>query len=89
MNLEMGRAAGKKLDKLDRGEQTQIKHGIDELKTIPPQPSGYKHLSGHPKWYRIRVGDYRVCYKVKDGNVYVGVIAHRREVYRELNRMNS
>ena len=89
MTLALGRAAGKSFDKLDKSEKTQVKRGIDGLKAIPPQPSGYKHLSGHPNWFRIRIGNYRVCYKIVDGNVYVGVIAHRRDVYRELERINS
>ena len=88
MNLALGRAAGKYLDKLAKAEQIQIKRGLDSLSLIPPQPAGCKHLSGHPKWYRIRVGSYRICYKIGDGDVYVGVIAHRREVYKDLNRIN-
>ncbi len=88
MNLALGRAAEKSLGKLDRPKQLQIKRRLDELRLIPPQPSGYKHLAGHPKWYRIRVGDYRVCYKIVDSDVLVGVIAHRREVYRDLDRIN-
>jgi mRNA interferase RelE/StbE len=89
MNLALGRAAGKSLDKLERAEQIKIKHGLDVLRLIPPQPAGCKHLSGHPKWYRIRVGVYRICYKIADGDVHVGVIAHRREVYKDLTRVNS
>lgn len=41
-------------------------------------------LAGNTNYYRIRVGDYRVLYEVRDRDVLVLVIkiGHRREVYR-------
>jgi mRNA interferase RelE/StbE len=49
-----------------------------------PRPPGCKKLSGDTAYYRIRVGDYRVLYEVRDREVLVLVITigHRREVYR-------
>ena len=49
-----------------------------------PRPTGIKALKGDAGIYRLRVGDYRVLYKVHDDQVVVLVLAvgHRREVYR-------
>jgi mRNA interferase RelE/StbE len=49
-----------------------------------PRPSGCKKLTGNTDYYRMRVGDYRVLYEVRDRDVLVLVIkiGHRREVYR-------
>ena len=49
-----------------------------------PRPPGCAKLSGFPSRYRIRVGDYRVIYEVKDEllTVLVVRVGHRREVYR-------
>lgn len=49
-----------------------------------PRPSECKKLAGKTDYYRIRVGDYRVLYEVRDSDVLVLVIkiGHRREVYR-------
>ena len=49
-----------------------------------PRPSGCMKLAGNTNYYRIRVGDYRVLYEVRDRDVLVLVIkiGHRREVYR-------
>jgi len=48
-----------------------------------PRPYGYRKLSGSDK-YRIRCGDYRILFTVKDEELVVFVIkvAHRKEVYR-------
>jgi mRNA interferase RelE/StbE len=57
---------------------------IDAL-GLEPRPVGALLMSGraNPTW-RIRVGDYRVLYKILDDDVVVLVvgIAHRREAYR-------
>jgi len=49
-----------------------------------PRPPGCKKLTGATDYFRIRVGDYRVLYEVRDRDVLVLVIkiGHRREVYR-------
>lgn len=49
-----------------------------------PRPDGVKKLSGTDNLYRIRVGDYRVIYEIRDEAVVVIVIRarHRREAYR-------
>ena len=48
-----------------------------------PRPPGCRKLAGTSDRYRIRVGDYRIVYRVDDGKVTVLVllIGHRREVY--------
>jgi mRNA interferase RelE/StbE len=53
--------------------------------TVTPRPAGVKALAGHADLLRIRVGDYRVVYTVRDEQLVVLVIAaaHRRELYRD------
>jgi mRNA interferase RelE/StbE len=48
-----------------------------------PRPAGCKKLAGNADYYRIRVGDYRVLYEIRDRVLLVLVIkvGHRREVY--------
>jgi mRNA interferase RelE/StbE len=49
-----------------------------------PRPAGCKKLAGNADYYRIRGGDYRVLYEIRDRVLLVLVIkvGHRREVYR-------
>jgi mRNA interferase RelE/StbE len=51
-----------------------------------PYPPGSKKLQGEEDLYRVRVGDYRVLYRVEDERLVVLVvnIGHRRDIYRSL-----
>jgi len=48
-----------------------------------PRPSGCRKLTGREGW-RIRVGDYRIVYKIDDDQKVVTIVhvGHRRDVYR-------
>ncbi|TPX02484.1 type II toxin-antitoxin system RelE/ParE family toxin, partial [Schumannella luteola] len=48
-----------------------------------PRPHGARKLVGYDDAWRIRVGDYRVLYEVRDEAVLVTVftVGHRRAVY--------
>lgn len=40
-------------------------------------------LHGHPDYYRIRVGDYRIGFKkAKDGGIEFMRVRHRKDIYR-------
>ena len=59
----------------------QIKRAIDERLTADPLGMG-KPLSGQWRGFRrLRVGDWRVIYRVVDMTVYIHVIGIRRDVY--------
>jgi mRNA interferase RelE/StbE len=71
----------KSLLSLERNLRRGISRRINEL-SGNPRPSGCKKLKGSDA-YRIRVGDYRVVYEIRDDVLIVLVVrvAHRREVY--------
>jgi mRNA interferase RelE/StbE len=73
--------AQKQLAKISPPDYTKIVAALKEL-AADPRPYGYKKLKGRPG-YRVRVGDYRIIYQVKDNilTVFVLIIGHRREVY--------
>ncbi|MBI3184065.1 MAG: type II toxin-antitoxin system RelE/ParE family toxin [Myxococcales bacterium] len=72
------------LEKLPKEVQRRIRDKIDRL-AHNPRPPGVKALQGSERGYlRLRVGDYRLIYRVEDEQLLVLVvrIGHRREIYR-------
>lgn len=49
-----------------------------------PRPAGCSKLSGQER-YRVRQGDYRIVYEIRDAVLVVLVVkvGHRREVYEQ------
>jgi mRNA interferase RelE/StbE len=69
-----------------RLRDAKLKSRLDEaIESLAgdPRPSGCRKLAGTSDRYRVRVGDYRIVYRIDDGKVtvLVLVIDHRREVY--------
>lgn len=77
------RRARKNLGALDPPVRRRIALCIDGL-AIEPRPSGVIEVKGRPGVMRIRAGDYRILYEVRDQQLVVLVIdiGHRREIYR-------
>lgn len=77
--------AVKELTKLDRPIARRIVKAVDDL-GVQPRPQGARSLVGYPGLWRIRIGDHRVVYAIKDAELVVLAlrIAHRRDVYRNL-----
>jgi len=76
----------KELAKLDKRVARRILRAVDSLRANP-RPSGARPLVGYPDLWRVRVGDYRVVYTIRDPEVLVVLvlrIAHRSSVYRNL-----
>ena len=75
--------AERELKRIALRDRERISARIDGL-AAEPRPAGVKALQGGGGLLRLRVGDYRVLYEVRDTEVIVIVvrIGHRREVYR-------
>lgn len=77
--------AVKELAKLDKPVARRIVAAVDALQ-LDPRPPAARALVGYTGLWRIRVGDYRVVYTVKDAELVVIAlrVAHRSSVYRNL-----
>lgn len=82
-SIEFLRTALKELSKLPLEVQQRIAERIDELK-INPYPPGIKALKNGDGLLRLRVGDYRLIYRIETENLMIIVIkvGHRRNVYK-------
>jgi mRNA interferase RelE/StbE len=80
-------AAKRELAKFAPAVQHRLRTAIDRLEANP-RPVGAERLKGLDDLLRIRVGDYRIIYRVIDDRLVVLVIriGHRREVYRAMAR---
>lgn len=85
--IELKPAAVRDLRKLSKGLQKRIAAKIDEL-ADNPRPPGVEKLSGEHDYYRLRAGDYRIIYEVKEDVLLVLIIriGHRREIYQRMFR---
>ena len=82
-DVKFSPAADRALSKLDLQDQRRIIRRVEDL-AVNPRPPGVKKLAGPAALWRIRVGDYRVIYQIKDEVLLVLVVnvGHRGDVYR-------
>jgi len=80
--VELTSAAARQVRKLPRPARDRIVSAVADL-ADEPRPHGARKLVGEQTAWRIRIGDYRVIYDVRDDVLTVTVVraAHRREVY--------
>ena len=81
-SIRIKESAARELRRVARTDRTRIVAAIDRLAETP-------HIGGALKGdlrglRRVRVGDYRVVYEVRDDELVVLVVrvAHRRDAYR-------
>jgi mRNA interferase RelE/StbE len=82
-SIRIRKQALKELADLPTKQSLKVEAAIDNL-ADNPRPVGCKKLKGeHDFVWRIRVGDYRVLYKIEDEIkvIEVGKIGNRKNVY--------
>ena len=81
--IEFRPSALKAYNNLPRPDRNRVERAIDALAS-QPRPSGAKKLVAELNLWRIRVGSYRVIYRIEDDKLLILVvkIGHRKDVYR-------
>ena len=82
-SVQFARSARKEIEALDPPVAKRIIKRIDSL-VDDPRPSKVVKLQGSTDQWRIRIGEWRVVYRIDDKEklVDVSVVRHRREVYK-------
>lgn len=82
-SVVFARSARKELQNLDPPVARRILKQVEAL-TNNPRPAGVVKLEGATALWRLRVGEWRVVYRVLDRERLVDVVAvrHRRDAYR-------
>ncbi len=81
--IQFTRAAERGLATLPRVVQRRVDAAILALAEVP-HPPGSKKLQGEDDLYRIRVGDYRILYRVEENRLIILVVdvGNRRDIDR-------
>jgi mRNA interferase RelE/StbE len=71
---------------IDRKMKDRIRRAIEErLQTLPHEYGEplRKTLKGY---WKLRVGDYRVVFKIMKSEVWILGIRHRKEIYKDIDK---
>lgn len=71
----------KDLKNIDKENQNRI---ASKLKEYANEPLSYARKLIDPKIgnYRFRIGDYRIIFDIKNSNIVILRIGHRRNIYK-------
>ena len=80
-HLLLDRKIEKQIEHIPLKDYQRIKEAIFSL-AENPRPVGSKKLSGR-NGYRIRVGDYRIIYQIRDEQLLVIILSagNRKDIY--------
>jgi mRNA interferase RelE/StbE len=79
--IKYHKAVKEDLSKLDSLSKSRIKRAIETRLSVDPVKFG-ELLKGNLKGFRkIRVGDYRIVYKVAKEGIFILGIRHRKDIY--------
>ncbi|MED0675269.1 type II toxin-antitoxin system RelE/ParE family toxin [Aneurinibacillus thermoaerophilus] len=75
--------AVKFIAKQEKAIQERIAIGLKGLLEIPPQ-GDIKNMKGHVGLYRLRIGTYRVLFRIDHNEqiIYIEAIGNRGDIYK-------
>jgi mRNA interferase RelE/StbE len=85
MTVILRKTAVKYLDHLPEPIKGQITAALTDLSEEPPE-GDIKPMTGQPGYFRLRVGSYRVLFKIENNNIFVIHISPRGQAYTKKTR---
>lgn len=82
-SLVVHKTFAKEIRKIPKKDVLRILAAVESL-TTDPRPQASKKLEGSEDAYRIRIGIYRVLYRIVDREltVFLLKVSHRKDVYK-------
>lgn len=81
MEIKYSKDFIKKMRSLDKKYGKNIINSIDGLLKIPPM-GDIKPLKGTDDRFRLRIGKYRVIYRIKNDTIFIDDIGSRGDIYK-------
>lgn len=72
------------LPAIDTKTKNRIKKAIEERLLISPQKYGAPLRKTLKGYWKMRVGDYRVVFRVVDNEIRILGIRHRKDIYQKM-----
>jgi mRNA interferase RelE/StbE len=72
------------IPKLNETLKKRIKRAIEERLSISPHQYGKPLRKTLKGYWKLRVSDYRVVYKVEGNEVWIFAIINRKDVYKKI-----
>jgi mRNA interferase RelE/StbE len=72
------------IPKLNQTLRKRIKKAIEERLSISPHQYGEPLRKTLKGYWKLRVGDYRVVFKIERNEVLIFAIINRRDVYKSI-----
>jgi mRNA interferase RelE/StbE len=85
--VEITTSAAKEFKKLPNSIKDKVKEMVGFLEQNPRSEFlNIKKMKGPADLYRVRIGDYRMVYEIKENKIVILIIklGHRKEVYNKL-----
>jgi len=79
-------AVKKDIKKIPKDELEKIKRVIDVKLKYKPLLYSYPLRATLKKYFKLRVGNYRVVFEFKSKQVFILAIIHRKDVYKISNK---
>jgi mRNA interferase RelE/StbE len=77
--------AAKYLERLGKPHTSRIKAAFEDWSKEPPE-GDIRPITGQKGYFRLRVGDFRVLYRIEGNTIFVTNIDPRGQVYKKKNR---
>ena len=87
MKLIFSPLAEKQLKKIPKTSQVILAKKVRSLREGNLAGTEKLKLRGYKNFFRARVGNYRVIFKISSTGIYVVILGHRKEIYKLLDRI--
>ncbi|MDR2479963.1 MAG: type II toxin-antitoxin system RelE/ParE family toxin [Treponema sp.] len=85
MKASLHPIADKYLNRLNANDRDRIDDAIEGLEKEPPE-GDIRPVTGQPGLFRMRVGNYRLLYRINEKGILITHIDPRGQVYKKKNK---